>query len=253
LIDGLLKVAGCEPAKLVPAISASSLTFESARAVGNVWTLTEIWKELGFSDLRRVFRRTRHTIDVEAFIRIIVLNRLCGPDSKLVVLRWLQTVSLPDIEVKAVTHQQLLRSMDALMNNQDAVYGVVAGLLRPLVDRDLSLAFYDMTQLEKRQGSIVPDVMYTLSEPQPYIYGGTEIWLDGGFEELIEDTYSSRRWPQTLLVEVTVTHGIERMKLGRIQELDMPTLEINIGSMGGRVTREGLRNLVVNEIILTFM
>ena len=147
VIDGLLKVAGREPVKLVPAISASSLTFESARALGNVWTLTEIWKELGFSDLRRVFRRTRHTIDVEALIRIMVLNRLCDPDSKLGVLRWLQTVALPDIEVKTVTHQQLLRSMDALMDNQDAVDGVVAGLLRPLVDRDLSLAFYDMTTI----------------------------------------------------------------------------------------------------------
>ena len=61
-------------------------------------------------------------------------------------MRWLQTVALPDIEVKAVTHQQLLRSMDALMDNQDAVDGVAAGLLRPLVDRDLSLAFYDMTK-----------------------------------------------------------------------------------------------------------
>ena len=147
VIDGLLKIAGREPAKLVPAISASSLTFESARDLGNVWTLTEIWKELGFSDLRRVFRRTRHTIDVEALIRIMVLNRLCDPDSKLGVLRWLQTVALPDIEVKTVTHQQLLRSMDALMDNQDAVDGVVAGLLRPLVDRDLSLAFYDMTTI----------------------------------------------------------------------------------------------------------
>ena len=147
VIDGLLKVARREPAKLVPTISASSLSFESARALGNVWTLTEIWKELGFSDLRRVFRRTRHTIDVEALIRIMVLNRLCDPDSKLGVLRWLQTVALPDIEVKTVTHQQLLRSMDALMDNQDAVDGVVAGLLRPLVDRDLSLAFYDMTTI----------------------------------------------------------------------------------------------------------
>jgi transposase len=147
VIDGLLKVAGHEPAKLAPAISASCLSFESARALGNVWTLTEIWKELGFSDLRRVFRRTRHTIDVEALTRIMVLNRLCDPDSKLGVLRWLQTVALPDMEIKAVTHQQLLRSMDALMDNQDAVDGVMAGLLRPLVDHDLSLAFYDMTTI----------------------------------------------------------------------------------------------------------
>ena len=152
VIDGLLKVAGREPVVVqsatAPVVGATAgVSFESARALGNVWTLTEIWKELGFSDLRRVFRRTRHTIDVEALIRIMVLNRLCDPDSKLGVLRWLQTVALPDIEVKALTHQHLLRSMDALMDSQDAVDEVVAKLLRPLVDQDLSVAFYDMTTI----------------------------------------------------------------------------------------------------------
>ena len=109
--------------------------------------VTELWKELGFSDLRRVFRRTRYVMDVEALVRIMVLYRLCDPDSKLGVLRWLQTVALPDIEVKELTHQQLLRSMDALMDNQAAVDGVIASLLRPLVDQDLSVAFYDMTTI----------------------------------------------------------------------------------------------------------
>ena len=151
VIDGLLKVAGREPV-VAPSITTSAgatagVSFESARALGNVWTLTEIWKELGFSDLRRVFRRTRHSIDVEALIRIMVLNRLCDPDSKLGVLRWLQTVALPDIDMKALTHQHLLRSMDALMDSQDAVDDVVAKLLRPLVDQDLSVAFYDMTTI----------------------------------------------------------------------------------------------------------
>jgi len=151
VINGLLKVSGRGPIgakRAAPVASlASSLSFETARALGNVWALTELWNELGFSDLRRVFRATRHTIDVEALVRIMVLNRLCDPDSKLGVLRWLQTVALPGIDVKALTHQQLLRSMDALMDNQDAVDGVIAGLLRPLVDHDLSMAFYDMTTI----------------------------------------------------------------------------------------------------------
>jgi transposase len=151
VIDGLLKVAGREPviasSATAPVGATAGVSFESARALGNVWTLTEIWKELGFSDLRRVFRRTRHTIDVEALIRIMVLNRLCDPDSKLGVLRWLQTVALPELDLKALTHQHLLRSMDALMDSQDAVDEVVAKLLRPLVDQDLSVAFYDMTTI----------------------------------------------------------------------------------------------------------
>ena len=144
VIDGLMRVAGRKP---LQAKEPASVVFESARALGNVWALTELWNELGFGDLRRVFRRTRHTTDVEALVRIMVLNRLCDPDSKLGVLRWLETVALPDIEVSSVTHQQLLRSMDALMEQQDAVDGVMSALLRPMVDHDLSVVFYDMTTI----------------------------------------------------------------------------------------------------------
>jgi len=91
--------------------------------------------------------RTRRTTDVEALIRLMVLNRLCDPESKLGVLRWVQTVALPDFGPKAVTHQQLLRSLDALMDHQDEVDAVVAGLLRPLIDQDLSVVFYDLTTI----------------------------------------------------------------------------------------------------------
>ena len=145
VISGLLKVAGREALGARPA--APSVTFESARALGDVWALTELWKELGFSALRRVFRRTRHTTDIEALIRVMVLNRLCDPDSKLGVLRWLETVALPGVDVTKITHQQLLRSMDALMDHQAEVDAVVAGLLRPLIDQDLSVVFYDLTTI----------------------------------------------------------------------------------------------------------
>ena len=145
VISGLLKVAGREPLGARP--PAPSVSFESARALGDVWALTELWKELGFGELRRVFRRTRHTTDIEALIRVMVLNRLCDPDSKLGVLRWLETVALPEVDVTAITHQQLLRSMDALMDHQAEVDAVVAGLLRPLIDQDLSVVFYDLTTI----------------------------------------------------------------------------------------------------------
>ena len=52
-IDGLLKVSGRDPVGAKTAAPAStlssSLSFEAARALGNVWALTELWKELGFS------------------------------------------------------------------------------------------------------------------------------------------------------------------------------------------------------------
>jgi hypothetical protein len=35
----------------------------------------------------------------------MVFNRLCDPDSKLGVLRWLQTVSMPGVDTAKLTHQ----------------------------------------------------------------------------------------------------------------------------------------------------
>lgn len=145
VINGLLKVSGRLPVSGDAA--APAITFESARALGDVWALTELWNSLGFSELRRAFRRTRHAIDVEALIRVMVFNRLCDPDSKLGVLRWLETVALPQVDSKAITHQQLLRAMDALVDHADAVDAAVAALLRPMIDQDLSVVFYDLTTI----------------------------------------------------------------------------------------------------------
>jgi transposase len=141
VISGLLRLTG----RSVPDRVAAS--FESARALGDVWALTELWNELGFSELRQAFRRTRHDIDVEALVRVMVLNRLCDPDSKLGVLRWLETVSLPGVAVEQIEHQHLLRAMDALIEHRDAVDQRVSALLRPLLDQELAVVFYDMTTI----------------------------------------------------------------------------------------------------------
>lgn len=111
--------------------------------------------------------------------------------------------------------------------------------------RDLVL---DEIWLERRLGTIVPDVIGNLGGRQIYTNGSTMTMVNGDFEEDVEDNYS-QAWPLTLLIEVTVTHGIDDEKLRRICELDLPTLEIDIGSLGGQVTLDGLRNLVVNQTI----
>lgn len=142
LLKGLLRAKGM-PAAMEP----PQLAFESALALGDVWALDQLWKELGFDALAGVFRKARYTTPIEHAIRVMVFNRLCDADSKLGVLRWLQTVSMPQVDSAALTHQHLLRSLDAVMDHQEAVDDVVASLLRPLVDQDLSLVFYDLTTI----------------------------------------------------------------------------------------------------------
>ena len=144
LLNGLLRATGRQPlgVDVTPQVQ-----FESALALGDVWALDQLWRELGFDALAGVFRKARYTTPVEHALRAMVFNRLCDPESKLGALRWLETVSLPGVDTAAMTHQHLLRSMDALMTHQDAVDDVVARLLRPLIDRDLSLVFYDLTTI----------------------------------------------------------------------------------------------------------
>ena len=143
LLQGLLRVKG-RPASLA---SPPQVQFESALALGDVWALHQLWHELGFDRLHGVFRRARFTTPVEQAIRVMVFNRLCDADSKLGALRWLQTVALPDVQPEGITHQHLLRSMDALMDHQGAVDDCVAQLLRPLIDEQLSVVFYDLTTI----------------------------------------------------------------------------------------------------------
>jgi transposase len=143
LLSGLLRVKGLP----VSAASPPQLEFDSSLSYGDVWALDQLWCELGFDALAGVFRKARFTTAVEHALRVMVFNRLCDADSKLGVLRWLQTVHMPQIDTGALTHQQLLRSMDALMDHQAAADAVLAGLLRPLVDQDMSLVFYDLTTI----------------------------------------------------------------------------------------------------------
>lgn len=142
VINGLMKITG----RAAPAPSPT-LAFESSRAFGDLWALQQLWHSLGFSALSRTFAKTRPVMDVEALIRAMVFNRLCDPESKLGVLRWLETVAFPGLDVATVTHDHLLRAMDALIDQQATVDRVVAKLLCPLIDQELAVVFYDLTTL----------------------------------------------------------------------------------------------------------
>jgi hypothetical protein len=98
VIRGLRRATGGEPAAANGSAIAPddqvNINFEPTRTLGDVWTLTQIWKELGFDRIASVFRSSKRKLDVEAMIRVMVFNRLCDPESKLGVLRWLDTVCM---------------------------------------------------------------------------------------------------------------------------------------------------------------
>ncbi len=153
LIRGLCRVAGRDEP------TAPEITYEPAKAFGDVFALHALWKDLGFDRaLGRAMRSGRRKIEVEALVRAMVFNRLCDPTSKLGCLRWLDTVAMPDMPAK-VDHHHLLRAMDALMDNVDRVEAELAKQIRPLVDRDLTVVFYDLTTVRiHAEGKVEGDI-----------------------------------------------------------------------------------------------
>ena len=124
---------------------ASPVQYDSARAYGDVYALHQLWTELGFGDaIKRAFRSSRREFDAEALVRAMVFNRLCDPDSKLGVLRWLETVAAPGMP-ETISHDHLLRTMDLLSERCPAIDDSLCKLIRPLIDQELSVVFYDLT------------------------------------------------------------------------------------------------------------
>jgi hypothetical protein len=139
--------------------TASQVIQEPGLGFGDVFALHELWRDLGFDTaLTRALRSGRRKTDVEALVRAMVFNRLCEPTSKLGCLRWLETVAMPAMP-DSVTHQHLLRAMDALMDNAGAVEDALARQVRPLVDRDLAVVFYDLTTVRIHgEGDVADDL-----------------------------------------------------------------------------------------------
>ena len=152
LIAALQRAQGREAA-------SPSLEFLESRSAGDVWALWHLWQSLGFEDLSLAWGRSRSEIDVLACLRLMVFNRLCDPSSKLGVLRWLQTVALPrgfGFEAGAPDHQQLLRAMDVLEDHCKAIAERLSLLMRPLIDQELSVVFYDLTTVRVEGEAEVP-------------------------------------------------------------------------------------------------
>lgn len=130
LINGLLRVTG------QPTLEEGTgeTDFAPARSVGDTWLLTSLWKELGLDDAFRRVLRSKRQFDAER------------------LLRWLEDVLVPDVDTASISHQHLLRTMDTLSDCSEALNDVLAQQLKPLIDQELSIVFYDLTTI-RAEGS----------------------------------------------------------------------------------------------------
>ena len=157
LIEALSRAQGRELA-VGGSTRISGLRFLDGRAAGDVWALWQLWLALELDGLSLAWSRSRTELDVLACLRTMVFNRLCDPSSKLGVLRWLDTVALPrgfGFDAGLPEHQHLLRAMDVIDEHADVINERLAFLMRPLIDQELSVVFYDLTTIKVHGEAVV--------------------------------------------------------------------------------------------------
>lgn len=138
IINGVCKAIGRPTSR--------DTSLECAWDFGHVFALLEIWKQLKFATiLKQKAEKTGQTFDLEAHIRLMVVNRLCDPTSKLGLLQWLEGVYLPGFNRDEVEYHHLLRAMDWLIEQKEEIEKKIANCFLTLFDREIDLAFYDIT------------------------------------------------------------------------------------------------------------
>lgn len=75
-----------------------------------------------------------------------------------------------------------------------------------------------------------------------------EVHLGGSVPDVIATWVDDDRWTHSIFIEVTVTNPIGDERIDRLSSFGFPVLEIDIGRMGGVVTREEFTRLVVDEV-----
>src|SRR4030066_336073 len=141
LASGFRKIAGQETT------DGTVISFPGGPDFGHGYALGRTWKNLGFSE---AFREAGIAGDAEypvtELVRLMVINRICDPCSKLALLDWMEDVHVPGFVEKKPSSHHFLRAMDRLIAvKEKAEPLVVKRLLDSSGSSSVDLVFYDIT------------------------------------------------------------------------------------------------------------
>jgi transposase len=148
LVASINRYLGVEEDLALPlGAEAGPLQVESARPVGAVWLLDQLWRMLDIDKaLAKVLGPRRFRTDLERVIFALVANRAVAPSSKLAAADWAtNTVMIPGLirmdKDQAIRAMDLLVTADARGQVSEAVFFAAANLLNLQVD----VVFFDTT------------------------------------------------------------------------------------------------------------
>ena len=118
----------------------------SARDFGHIYAVCETWNRLGIGTvLEDLGIAGEASFPASDLVRLMVVNRVCDPCSKLALLEWLDGVHFPGYEENRPSYHHLLRAMDRLLAIKEQAEPAIAEKVLSLFDRQVDLVFYDIT------------------------------------------------------------------------------------------------------------
>jgi transposase len=131
-------------------ISLKSVGWANPRQFGDVWLGLWLWRHLGLDAIvDRHVPQGKETIRPAEIVAIEVINRLCAPCTEFALAEhWYASTGLEDllgVPDSAVTKDRLYRTLDRLLNAQEAIERDLKERLGTLFQLDYSLVLYDLT------------------------------------------------------------------------------------------------------------
>jgi transposase len=131
-------------------ISLSSVGWANPRRFGDVWLALWLWRHLKLDEIvDRHVPQGQETIRPADIVAIEVINRLCSPCTEFALAEhWYVSTGLEDllgVPDRAVTKDRLYRTLDRLLNAQEAIERDLKEQLGTLFRLDYSLVLYDLT------------------------------------------------------------------------------------------------------------
>ncbi len=141
LASGFRKIAGGETT------DGTVISFPGGEDFGHIYALDRTWKNLGFSEgLLEAGIAGDAEYPVTELVRLMVINRICDPCSKLALLDWMEDVHVPGFVEKKPSYHHFLRAMDRLIAVKEKAEPLVAKrLLDSSGSSSVDLVFYDIT------------------------------------------------------------------------------------------------------------
>jgi transposase len=125
----------------------ADVQFSDCRQLGQALVLSHLWEQLHLDRIiEQALAGRRVEIDVAAYARTMVLNRLIAPCSKKAVWEWVgRDVLLPGIQESSLALHGYYRSLEYLSSAKVAIEKDLHTQVKDLFNQDLSLVLYDLT------------------------------------------------------------------------------------------------------------